>query len=125
SPASEEKFLRDVGVAALFDFWNFPKATLHLLLWSKKYNYFRRGSVFLEGVHISHMVSDIYNGLHLVVNFDLPLQGNSFDEPDIDVFTQRSSLKTVKGAVFNLLCCNTEKMLMEKIERCVELEVDE
>ncbi|GKE26005.1 DEAD-box ATP-dependent RNA helicase 38 [Tanacetum coccineum] len=72
-------------------------------------------------------VKYLYEGINpfkvnLVVNFDLPVKSDSPDEPDMEVYWDRSCSR---GAVFNLLCGDRAKMIMEKIEKQLNLTVIE
>ncbi|CAH9132274.1 unnamed protein product [Cuscuta epithymum] len=57
--------------------------------------------------------------VNLVVNYDLPVQYEHPSEPDYEVYLHRigrAGRFGRKGAVFNLLCNDKDKMLMSKIE---------
>ncbi|CAH9066444.1 unnamed protein product [Cuscuta epithymum] len=57
--------------------------------------------------------------VNLVVNYDLPVQYEHPSEPDHEVYLHRigrAGRFGRKGAVFNLLCNDKDKMLMSKIE---------
>nr|GMC78830.1 DEAD-box ATP-dependent RNA helicase 38 [Ipomoea batatas]GME18263.1 DEAD-box ATP-dependent RNA helicase 38 [Ipomoea batatas] len=57
--------------------------------------------------------------VNLVVNYDLPVQYGHWSDPDYEVYLHRigrAGRFGRKGAVFNLLCNNTDTMLMSKIE---------
>ncbi|XP_076953052.1 DEAD-box ATP-dependent RNA helicase 38-like [Bidens hawaiensis] len=60
--------------------------------------------------------------VNLVINYDLPVSVYNPTEPHIEVYLFRIR---DKGAVFNLLCGDTDNMLMEKIEREVNYNVTE
>ncbi|KAM7496588.1 hypothetical protein LguiA_021002 [Lonicera macranthoides] len=58
--------------------------------------------------------------VNLVVNYDLPVNYNNPTEPDCEVYLHRigrAGRFGRKGAIFNLLCDNRDKMLMQKIEQ--------
>ncbi|XP_031103771.1 DEAD-box ATP-dependent RNA helicase 38 [Ipomoea triloba] len=57
--------------------------------------------------------------VNLVVNYDLPVQYGHWSDPDYEVYLHRigrAGRFGRKGAVFNLLCNDTDTMLMSKIE---------
>ncbi|MFS8026481.1 putative RNA helicase [Helianthus anomalus] len=58
--------------------------------------------------------------VNLVVNYDLPIVYDNPTEPDNEVYLHRigrAGRFGRKGAVFNLLCGDRDRMIMEKIER--------
>nr|XP_043610737.1 DEAD-box ATP-dependent RNA helicase 38 [Erigeron canadensis] len=58
--------------------------------------------------------------VNLVVNYDLPIVHDNPTEPDNEVYLHRigrAGRFGRKGAVFNLLCGDRDKLIMEKIER--------
>ncbi|CAA6671271.1 unnamed protein product [Spirodela intermedia] len=58
--------------------------------------------------------------VNLVVNYDLPVKHESPSEPDYEVYLHRigrTGRFGRKGAVFNLICTDRDRMIMEKIER--------
>ncbi|XP_076917804.1 DEAD-box ATP-dependent RNA helicase 38-like [Bidens hawaiensis] len=58
--------------------------------------------------------------VNLVVNYDLPVVYDNPTEPDNEVYLHRigrAGRFGRKGAVFNLLCGDRDRMIMEKIER--------
>lgn len=58
--------------------------------------------------------------VNLVVNFDLPVKFSNPSEPDCEVYLHRigrAGRFGRKGAAFNLVCTERDKMIMEKIER--------
>ncbi|KAL4560445.1 hypothetical protein LXL04_032596 [Taraxacum kok-saghyz] len=58
--------------------------------------------------------------VNLVVNYDIPVRHDYPSEPDNEVYLHRigrAGRFGRKGAVFNLLCGDRDKMVMEKIER--------
>ncbi|XP_020273955.1 DEAD-box ATP-dependent RNA helicase 38-like [Asparagus officinalis] len=58
--------------------------------------------------------------VNLVVNFDLPVKYLSPQDPDCEVYLHRigrAGRFGRKGAAFNLLCTERDKIVMEKIER--------
>ncbi|KAJ4724145.1 DEAD-box ATP-dependent RNA helicase [Melia azedarach] len=58
--------------------------------------------------------------VNLVINYDLPVKHENRTEPDYEVYLHRigrAGRFGRKGAVFNLLLGDMDKMLMEKIER--------
>ncbi|XP_078445801.1 P-loop containing nucleoside triphosphate hydrolases superfamily protein [Wolffia australiana] len=58
--------------------------------------------------------------VNLVVNYDLPVKHDTPSEPDYEVYLHRigrTGRFGRKGAVFNLICTDRDKMIMEKIER--------
>ncbi|KAJ6853281.1 DEAD-box ATP-dependent RNA helicase 38-like [Iris pallida] len=58
--------------------------------------------------------------VNLVINFDLPVKYESPSDPDCEVYLHRigrAGRFGRKGVVFNLLCTDRDKMIMEKIER--------
>lgn len=65
--------------------------------------------------------------VNLVVNFDLPLKHEIPTEPDCEVYLHRvgrAGRFGRKGAVFNLLCDERDEMIMAKIERHFNMQVD-
>ncbi|GAB4827073.1 DEAD-box ATP-dependent RNA helicase 38 [Ancistrocladus abbreviatus] len=57
--------------------------------------------------------------VNLVVNYDLPVKHGSWSEPDYEVYLHRvgrAGRFGRQGAVFNLLCGDKDKMMMQKIE---------
>ncbi|XP_021770513.1 DEAD-box ATP-dependent RNA helicase 38-like [Chenopodium quinoa] len=57
--------------------------------------------------------------VNLVVNYDLPVKYDDQKEPDCEVYLHRvgrAGRFGRKGAVFNLICNETDNMIMEKIE---------
>ncbi|XP_010918007.1 DEAD-box ATP-dependent RNA helicase 38 [Elaeis guineensis] len=57
--------------------------------------------------------------VNLVINFDLPVKYDTW-EPDCEVYLHRigrAGRFGRKGAVFNLLCTDRDRLLLEKIER--------
>ncbi|GMH30177.1 hypothetical protein Nepgr_032020 [Nepenthes gracilis] len=66
--------------------------------------------------------------VNLVVNYELPVKHYSWNEPDCEVYLHRvgrAGRFGRRGAVFNLLCGDRERMLMEKIEQHFGIKVDE
>ncbi|XP_010527881.1 PREDICTED: DEAD-box ATP-dependent RNA helicase 38 [Tarenaya hassleriana] len=66
--------------------------------------------------------------VNLVINFDLPVKYNSPMDPDYEVYLHRvgrAGRFGRKGAVFNLLIDDRDKVVMEKIEKYFEAEVKE
>ncbi|XP_059637750.1 DEAD-box ATP-dependent RNA helicase 38-like isoform X2 [Cornus florida] len=66
--------------------------------------------------------------VNLVVNYDLPVNYETPSEPDYEVYLHRISRAGRfgrKAAVFNLLCFDRDIMLMEKIEKHFNTQVDE
>ncbi|KAJ0705416.1 putative RNA helicase [Helianthus annuus] len=58
--------------------------------------------------------------VNMAVNYDLPVIHDNPTEPESDVYLHRvgrAGRFGRKGAVFNLLCGDRDKMVMEKIER--------
>nr|XP_043620686.1 DEAD-box ATP-dependent RNA helicase 38-like [Erigeron canadensis] len=58
--------------------------------------------------------------VNLVVNYDLPIRHESPSDSDYEVYLHRigrAGRFGRKGAVFNLLCGDTDNMIMKKIER--------
>ncbi|PKA64650.1 DEAD-box ATP-dependent RNA helicase 38 [Apostasia shenzhenica] len=58
--------------------------------------------------------------VNLVINFDLPVKYDFRSEPDYEVYLHRigrTGRFGRKGAAFNLLCTDRDRILMEKIER--------
>ncbi|KAI5664888.1 hypothetical protein M9H77_24211 [Catharanthus roseus] len=65
--------------------------------------------------------------VNLVVNCDLPIRHNSM-EPDYETYLHRvgrAGRFGRKGAVFNLICDERDKMLMEKIEKHFNIQAAE
>ncbi|KAJ3673278.1 hypothetical protein LUZ60_006652 [Juncus effusus] len=57
--------------------------------------------------------------VNLVINYDLPVKYRT-SEPDCEVYLHRigrAGRFGRKGAIFNLICTDTDRMIMEKIER--------
>ncbi|XP_048573905.1 DEAD-box ATP-dependent RNA helicase 38-like [Triticum urartu] len=66
--------------------------------------------------------------VNLVINYDMPIKYNSRDEPDYEVYLHRigrAGRFGRKGAVFNLLCGETDDILMTKIENYFQHKVQE
>ncbi|XP_059649258.1 DEAD-box ATP-dependent RNA helicase 38-like [Cornus florida] len=66
--------------------------------------------------------------VNLVVNYDLPVKYETPSEPDYEVYLHRIGMAGRfgrNGAVFNLLCFDGDIMLMEKIEKHFNTQVDE
>ncbi|XP_059636464.1 DEAD-box ATP-dependent RNA helicase 38-like [Cornus florida] len=66
--------------------------------------------------------------VNLVVNYDLPVNYETPSEPDYEVYLHRigrAGRFGRKAAVFNLLCFDRDIMLMEKIEKHFNTQVDE
>ncbi|XP_059635866.1 DEAD-box ATP-dependent RNA helicase 38-like [Cornus florida] len=66
--------------------------------------------------------------VNLVVNYDLPVNYETPSEPDCEVYLHqisRAGRFGRKAAVFNLLCFDRDIMLMEKIEKHFNTQVDE
>nr|XP_010932660.1 DEAD-box ATP-dependent RNA helicase 38 [Elaeis guineensis] len=66
--------------------------------------------------------------VNLVINFALPVKYDTPWEPDYEVYLHRvgrAGRFGRKGAVFNLLCTDTDRSLMEKIERHFDLHIPE
>ncbi|CAK9161641.1 unnamed protein product [Ilex paraguariensis] len=66
--------------------------------------------------------------VNLVVNYDLPVKYNNPSEPDYEVYLHRvgrAGRFGRKGAVFNLLCGDRDVMIMAKIEKYYNSQVDE
>ncbi|XP_059649205.1 DEAD-box ATP-dependent RNA helicase 38-like isoform X2 [Cornus florida] len=66
--------------------------------------------------------------VNLVVNYDLPVKYETPSEPDYEVYLHRigrAGRFGRKGAAFNLLCFDGDIMLMEKIEKHFNTQVDE
>lgn len=57
--------------------------------------------------------------VNLVINYDMPIKFGTRDEPDYEVYLHRigrAGRFGRKGAVFNLLCGQTDNVVMKKIE---------
>ncbi|VAH87541.1 unnamed protein product [Triticum turgidum subsp. durum] len=66
--------------------------------------------------------------VNLVINYDMPIKYNTRDEPDYEVYLHRigrAGRFGRKGAVFNLLCGQTDEVVMTKIEDYFQHKVPE
>ncbi|XP_042051946.1 DEAD-box ATP-dependent RNA helicase 38-like [Salvia splendens] len=66
--------------------------------------------------------------VNLVINFDLPVQYGRYSEPDNEVYLHRvgrAGRFGRKGAVFNLLCLDSDDMIMDKIEKHFNSQITE
>ncbi|KAL3825830.1 hypothetical protein ACJIZ3_021859 [Penstemon smallii] len=66
--------------------------------------------------------------VNLVVNYDLPVRYDRPSEPDYEVYLHRvgrAGRFGRKGAVFNLLCEDRDDIVMEKIEKYFNSQIDE
>ncbi|KAK8651238.1 hypothetical protein V6N13_140847 [Hibiscus sabdariffa] len=66
--------------------------------------------------------------VNLVINYDLPVKHDNRTVPDCEVYLHRigrAGRFGCKGAVFNLLCGDTDEMLMSKIESHFGMKVAE
>jgi len=66
--------------------------------------------------------------VNLVINYDMPIKFGTRDEPDYEVYLHRigrAGRFGRKGAVFNLLCGETDNVVMKKIENYFQHQVPE
>ncbi|CAN6302222.1 unnamed protein product [Urochloa humidicola] len=66
--------------------------------------------------------------VNLVINYDMPIKFGTRDEPDYEVYLHRigrAGRFGRKGAVFNLLCGETDNVVMRKIETYFQHQVPE
>ncbi|XP_047955719.1 DEAD-box ATP-dependent RNA helicase 38-like [Salvia hispanica] len=66
--------------------------------------------------------------VNLVINFDIPVQYGRYSEPDNEVYLHRvgrAGRFGRKGAVFNLLCLDSDGMIMDKIEKHFNSQITE
>ncbi|GJN09034.1 hypothetical protein PR202_ga27001 [Eleusine coracana subsp. coracana] len=66
--------------------------------------------------------------VNLVINYDMPIKYGTRDEPDYEVYLHRvgrAGRFGRKGAVFNLLCGETDNVVMRKIEDYFQHQVPE
>ncbi|XP_042051950.1 DEAD-box ATP-dependent RNA helicase 38-like [Salvia splendens] len=66
--------------------------------------------------------------VNVVINFDLPVQYGRYSEPDNEVYLHRvgrAGRFGRKGAVFNLLCLDSDDMIMDKIEKHFNSQITE
>ncbi|KAH6821354.1 P-loop containing nucleoside triphosphate hydrolases superfamily protein [Perilla frutescens var. hirtella] len=66
--------------------------------------------------------------INLVINYDLPLRYENRSEPDYEVYLHRAGRAGRfgrKGVVFNLLCHDSDDMIMNKIEKYLNSQITE
>lgn len=66
--------------------------------------------------------------VNLVVNYELPVRHNNLSEPDYEVYLHRvgrAGRFGRKGAVFNLLCSDRDRSVMQQIERYFNCQIAE
>ncbi|WOK97199.1 DEAD-box ATP-dependent RNA helicase 38-like isoform X1 [Canna indica] len=66
--------------------------------------------------------------VNLVINYDLPVKYDSPSEPDCELYLHRvgrTGRFGSKGAVFNFLCTDRDRSVMEKIERHYQHQIPE